>query len=84
MVRPDALVGYPPIFGRSSPEYDMVSATGWTVTGTAPQSDHPPMRYPGRVQAWKYGTAAAPSIVGPLVHSRLVGRSPLIGGRLAA
>lgn len=68
MIRPDALVGYPPIFGRSSPEYDMFSDTGWTVTGTAPQSEHPPMRYPGRVQSWKYGAAAPATFKAAWAH----------------
>lgn len=84
MVRPSSIVAYLPLLGRTSPEVDLFGAYPATVTNSPAQAAHPPMRYPGRVQAWKYGAAAAPSIVGPLVHSRLVGRSPLIGGRLAA
>ena len=48
---------YLPLMGRPSPENDIWSTTTGTLTGTA-QSAHPPMRYPGRVQAWKYGAVA--------------------------
>jgi len=48
LVRPDALVGYWPLMGRTSPEIDQLGGYPLTVTGAA-QADHPPMRYPGRV-----------------------------------
>lgn len=58
LIRPANLVKYVPILGTASPERDFMGGE-WTVTNTS-QVAHPPMRYPGRVQAWKYG-AAAPS-----------------------
>jgi hypothetical protein len=85
LVRPASIVSYWPLMGRVSPEPDLFPGVNpLTLTNTPTQSAHPPMRYTSKVQAWSYVAAAPPSIVGPLVHSRLVGRSPLIGGRLAA
>lgn len=40
LVRPDALVSYVPLVGRTSPEIDLVSGAALTVTG-ATASDHP-------------------------------------------
>lgn len=46
LVRPHALVSYVPVFGRASPEVDMVRADTLTVTGTAPVAPHPPIAFP--------------------------------------
>ena len=57
LVRPDALVGYWPVMGRTSPEVDIIGERHATLSGTPAQAAHPPMRYPGQVQAWKYAAA---------------------------
>jgi len=74
MVRPGELLSYWPLMGRTSPEIDLIGGAHMTLNGSPPQDAHPPMRYPGRVQAWTYG-AAAPA--GLAAH-------PFFGGGAAA
>lgn len=33
MIRPQSLVSYSPLIGKTSPEQNLISQTGWTVTG---------------------------------------------------
>ena len=46
-VRPQSLVSYVPLLGRSAPEPDQRNAAGASITGTA-QAEHPRAYYPGR------------------------------------
>lgn len=42
-IRPQSLVAYWPIYGRHSPEIDVIGAFPLTLNGTPGQSDHPPI-----------------------------------------
>jgi hypothetical protein len=41
-VRPSALKAYAPLCSAASPELDLVSSTGWTLTGAPPATAAPP------------------------------------------
>lgn len=82
LIRPKAIVAYWPIMGRTSPEKDLFGWGDITLTGTAAQTAHPPMRYPGRVHVVK--AAAGGGVVGPLLGNGHLMGSILVGGRLAA
>lgn len=58
LVRPQSLVYYWPIVGKYSPEIDMISAGGMTVTGTATAA-HPRVFMPKRSRARRFTTAVA-------------------------
>lgn len=59
MVRPASLVKYSPLMGRTDPEIDVMGSYPFTLVNSPAQSAHPPMRYPGRAQAWKYGAGGS-------------------------
>ncbi len=80
MVRPDALVGYLPIYGRSSPEVDEISGNTWTINGTLTRANHPRTIFPGH--SFAIGGAAgggSPQTVTPdAVALPLVAPSPTV------
>lgn len=60
LVRPDILIHYWPIIGRSSPEPDLVGTANLTVTNAARASTHPKLILPGRPKIF-LPAAAAPA-----------------------
>lgn len=58
LVRPTSLVYYWPIIGQYSPEIDLISAGGMTVTGTAVAA-HPRVFMPKRSRVRRFTTAVA-------------------------
>lgn len=80
LVRRSALVAYWPFLGYYSPEIDLLSSTGITLTGTT-QSAHP------RVFGWHHQgggsrTSAAPA--GIAAANLIGGQRLIVGGTLAA
>lgn len=45
-VRPQSLVFYAPVIGRTSPEIELVSGFNMAITGTTTAEAHPPVMYP--------------------------------------
>lgn len=48
LIRPEALVRYWPLYGRHSPEIDLVGGVNLTLSGSAPVADHPRIIQPRR------------------------------------
>lgn len=63
LVRPQSLVSYWPLYGRHSPEIDLVGGVGLTVSGTAPAAEHPRVILPRKRLAY-------PGSTGPTAHNR--------------
>jgi len=59
LVRPDALVAYWPLIGRSSPEPSPVGGYDMTLVGSVPQASHPRIIYPSHGQNYFVPAAAA-------------------------
>lgn len=66
LVRPEALVHYWPLMGRTSPEIDVVGGANFTVSG-ATVADHPRIIYPKRRQTI-FVPAAAPGGAQPWLY----------------
>jgi len=81
LIRAKSIVAYWPIVGRTSPEKDLFGWGDITLTGTAAQTAHPPMRYPGRVQAWKAPAGGGGGFQAAWARNA---NTVLVGGRLAA
>lgn len=80
LVRPQSLVYYWPIVGKYSPEIDLISAGGMTVTGTATAA-HPRVFMPKRSRVRRFTAVAAGGTFMSLTGDRfsLAGRRGLAG-----
>ena len=57
LIRPDALIAYWPLIGRTSPEIDIVGKFDLTLTGTPTAADGPRIFMPRRRRIWVPGDA---------------------------
>lgn len=79
LIRPDVLVAYWPLIGRTSPEIDLVGGFAMTVTGTPTAAPHPRIYYPRRRRQMRAVKAVAGATVGRgLLESILLDRRSLV------
>ena len=58
MIRPDGLVAYWPLYGRASPEPDIIGAFDMTLNAGPTQVEHPRIIYPSQREIYKIVAAA--------------------------
>ena len=79
-VRPESLVFYMPLIGRTSPEIEIISGKNGTIAGTVANAVHPRIIYPSPAQIRRFGgiagTSISPSISPSLSPSISPSQSP--------
>lgn len=81
LVRPDLLVFYPPIWGKASPEKDLVSGLSGTITGTIAQRDpHPRIYMPRKYRAGQRAPKGTPGLYVHRQTMRVPGFHPIYAG----
>lgn len=62
-IRPQSLVAYWPLIGRTSPEIDIVGGYNMTLTNSPTTAAHPPIIYPSGPKMSYIASAAPPEVV---------------------
>ena len=71
MIRPDALVAYWPLYGRASPEPDLIGAFDMTLNNAPTQVEHPRIIYPSQREIYKIVAAAAVNVPNLMHYYRM-------------
>ena len=69
-VRPDRLVAYWPLFGKTDPEIDVIGGYAMTAVGTPTATPHPRIIYPSPQKLYFVPAAAASTVPPILYHHR--------------
>lgn len=79
-IRPQSIVSYWPIIGRTSPEIDIVGGNNMTVVSAPPVATHPPIIYPATAAIVAVPAAAAGFIPYPNPRYTLTGGMQAMAG----